>query len=385
MPRTAPRIPSYRLHKPTGQGVVTLNGKDHYLGKHGTPQSRAEYDRLIAEWLAHGRAVAPAGAGGLTVNELILAYWRFAEGHYLRDGRPTREMDNIRDAMRPVRQLYGPIAAADFRPSALKAVVQVMADSGLCRNTINFRVGKIRRMFRWGTEAELVPPGVYQALQAVAGLRKGRDGVRETAPVRPVAVEHVEAVLPHVSAPVGAMIQLQLLTGMRPGEVVQMRVGEIDRTGPMWIYRPTRHKTVDQERERTVALGPRAQEVLGSFLKTEPDAHLFSPAVAVEARNERRRRPGKGPASKPRRKPKRPPGDHYSRCAYREAVRRACDKAGVPRFHPNQLRHTCATMVRARYGLEAAQAVLGHAKADVTQVYAERDQARALIVMAEIG
>jgi site-specific recombinase XerC len=50
-------------------------------------------------------------------------------------------------------------------------------------------------------------------------------------------------------------------------------------------------------------------------------------------------------------------------------------------WHPNQLRHTVATEVRARFGLVAAQAVLGHAKADVTQVYAERDLTRAAEVM----
>ena len=67
------------------------------------------------------------------------------------------------------------------------------------------------------------------------------------------------------------------------------------------------------------------------------------------------------------------------------AVQRACRKAGVPAWSPGQLRHTAATLIRARYGLEAAQTVLGHAKADVTQVYAERDLARARAVMAEIG
>jgi site-specific recombinase XerC len=42
-------------------------------------------------------------------------------------------------------------------------------------------------------------------------------------------------------------------------------------------------------------------------------------------------------------------------------------------------------MIRSRFGLEAAQTVLGHAKADTTQIYAERDLARAHAVMAEIG
>ena len=33
------RTPSYRLHRPTGRAVVTLNGRDLYLGRHGTTGS----------------------------------------------------------------------------------------------------------------------------------------------------------------------------------------------------------------------------------------------------------------------------------------------------------------------------------------------------------
>ena len=57
----------------------------------------------------------------------------------------------------------------------------------------------------------------------------------------------------------------------------------------------------------------------------------------------------------------------------------------MPTWSPGQIRHTAGTQIRAQFGLEAAQAVLGHAKADVTQVYAERDLAKARASMAEIG
>src|SRR5947209_441581 len=104
------KLPSYRLHKPTGQAVVTLDGRDYYLGKHGTPGSEAEYDRLIAEWLANGRTVGLSPSGepaDLTVGELILAYLRHADGDYVKDGEPTIEPNNIRLALRPLRRLYG--------------------------------------------------------------------------------------------------------------------------------------------------------------------------------------------------------------------------------------------------------------------------------------
>ena len=93
------RTPSYRRHKPTGQAVVTIDGRDFYLGKHGSLASRAEYDRLIAEWLANGRRLSSASDGGgqadLTVSELLLAFLQFADGYYRKGGQPTGEADNI--------------------------------------------------------------------------------------------------------------------------------------------------------------------------------------------------------------------------------------------------------------------------------------------------
>jgi len=56
-------VPSHRRHKPTGQAVVTLSGKDYYLGRWNTKASRAEYDRLIGEWLVGGRCL-PTEDGG---------------------------------------------------------------------------------------------------------------------------------------------------------------------------------------------------------------------------------------------------------------------------------------------------------------------------------
>jgi integrase len=267
-----------------------------------------------------------------------------------------------------------------------------MIQAGRCRPVVNKDVNRIKRMFRWGVEHELVPVTVYQALQTVAGLRKGRSDAREPEPVGPVHEEHIKAVLPFVTAPVAAMVQLQRLTGARPGEVTAMRPGDITREAVgVWVYCPHEHKTEHFGATRLVVIGPRAQEVLRPWLDRAPEAYCFSPAEAVAARNARSRANRKSPmtpsqaARKPKPNPKRAARARYDKDSYRWAIRKACQKAGVPVWHPNQLRHTAATEVRARFGLDAAQAVLGHAKADVTQVYAERDLAKARAVMSEIG
>src|SRR3954454_15629711 len=211
MPSKPRKVPSYRLHKPTGQAVVRLDGRDFYLGKHGTEASHEAYRRTIAEGLTRGTTrcdtqAVPAGSPTLTIGELILAFWTsHGEKYYRRaDGSPTGGLDNFRDALRPLNRLYGPSLARDFGPLALKAVRQAMIEAGLCRNVIIQRVGKIVRLFKWGVSVELVPVGVHDALRTVSGLRKGRSEARETEPVGTVPEEFVEAIRLHVSRQVWA-------------------------------------------------------------------------------------------------------------------------------------------------------------------------------------
>jgi integrase len=190
----------------------------------------------------------PARRPNLSVNELILDFWTgYAERHYRHpDGTPTGELDNYRDSIRTLRRLYGTTLASDFSPLALKAVRQAMIDAGLARTTINQRVGRIVRLFKWAVENELVPPGVHQALKAVRGLQKGRSGARETKPVKPVPEPDVEAIRPFVARQVWTMVQLQRMSGMRPGEVCRMRTCDLDTSGTVWVYRPAGHKTAHQ-------------------------------------------------------------------------------------------------------------------------------------------
>src|SRR5262249_58280637 len=104
-------------------------------------------------------------------------------------------------------------------------------------------VGWMGGVFGWAASEELVAAAVYQALKAVSGLPKGRSEAREPEPVRPVPDAQVDAVRPHVARQVWAMIELQRLAGMRPGEVVLGRGGDGDRGGDVWVYTPHSHTT----------------------------------------------------------------------------------------------------------------------------------------------
>lgn len=192
--------------------------------------------------------VQQQGRPPLSVNEMLLHYWQFAEGHYRSGDQPTKELTCMKHAIRPLKERYGLTPAAGFGPKSLKAVRQLMIDADICRRQINSRINRIRRVFKWAASEELIPPSVIEGLRTVAGLRKGRTNARESKPVKPVAREHVESVLRYVSPQVAAMIQLQMLTGMRACEVTIMRPGDIDRTGIVTLDWPGANVTLLRKR-----------------------------------------------------------------------------------------------------------------------------------------
>lgn len=438
MPKLNGKVPSYRLHKVSGQGIVTLNGKDHYCGPYAEPESRAEYDRLIAVWLAGGRQMEgdQADRAPITINELIVRFWTHAESYYrLPDGTLSREVEMYRLAVRPLVHLFGETSCSEFGPLRLKTVRNHMVGLNWCRNHINHQISRLKSIFRWGTEEELVPGSVYHALLSLKGLRRGRGEAIESEPVRPVPEEYVCAVKDHVSKQVWALIQLQLFTGARPGELVGLRPIDIDTTGEVWAAKLDEHKTAHHGHERVVYFGPQAKKVLLQFIENRPThAYLFSAAEAKADRRAKRTKRRKTPLSCGNRlgtnqkvDPRRMAGECYDVAAYRRAIARGCDLAFPPpqeiarikveakkgyrwekpaewkarlgpegwsklqqwlddhRWHPHQLRHNAATRVRKERGIDAARALLGHRSLAITDIYAELDQGLAASVVRAIG
>jgi integrase len=438
---TTPNLPPLRRQKEKGRAdraFVVLDGKRIACGRWGTDEAQQRYDRLISEWLASGRRLPVDESEQVTVAVLVDRYWDHVQRYYVKpDGTPTWEQRNIRQAVQPLTRLYADLAVADFGPRQLKAVRQAMLDRGWARTWTNRSIDRIRRAFRWGVGQELVPAGVYDALRAVEGLKAGRSEAREPEPKQPVSDETVEATLPHLTPTLRAMVKVQRLTGMRPGEVCKLTTGMIDVSGEVWIATFGDHKSAHRGKVRQVFIGPQAQDWLKPYLKTEPDKPVFSPAQSERERrehlSEQRRtyqscgnKPGTNRTSKPRKAPRQ----QYDTATYAQAIAYACDAAFPPpdhlqrrrveasgrkakrwetngewstrlkregfadeldqwrkghRWTPGQLRHSYATEVRKNHGLEAAQVLLGHSRADVTQVYAERDVNRALQVARDVG
>ena len=354
------RVPSYRLHRSSGQAVVTLSGRDHYLGPHNTAESKAAYQRLVAEWLAGGRHLRPAAGSVVTVAEVVLAYCAAGEN---RDNRDTRTLP-------VVVRLYGSTNVNEFGPLALEACRTKLIDRGWTRKSVNLAVGRIKTMLRWAVSKELASGDKVMAAMTLPGLRAGRSPAAESQPIQPVPDAHVDAVLPHLSPQLRAVVELMRLTGMRPGEALAISPGRIDRSGPggCWVYRPARHKTQSRGHQRDVLIGPRGQAVLMPWMDRPASMPCFRPCETIRANAGAR-----------------PTGTVYRTTTLGHAIARACKAAGVPHWHPHQLRHAAASRVRAAAGLDAAQVVLGHRHAQTTEIYAEADRARAAEIMARVG
>jgi len=429
MPKLLSRAPKYALHKASGRAVVKIGGKLHYLGPYGSAESKLEYRRVVSAWSAEqaGKTVA-AGSGvpesDTTLAELLAAYLQHAESYYRKDGRPT----SMLFILRSVARLWKPYATAfvrDVKPSHLKTIQATMVKDGQSRSYVNKVTSYSKMIFRWATENDLAPAGVWQSLLAVRGLAKGRTKAREPEPVGPVDDVTVDATAPYLPPVVQDMVAFQRHTGARPGEVCSIRPCDVDRSGDVWLYRPESHKCQHHDRGRVIAIGPRAQEILLPYLLRDATAFCFSPRDSEARRNAVRRDNRKTPmtpsqtARTPRRCPRRPAKDRYTKDSYCRAIARACDLAFPPppplgrlegestrkwrerltevqsaelkawqaahRWSQNQLRHSAGTDVRKRFGLEAAQVVLGHAKANTTEIYAERDLRLAVEIARQVG
>ena len=425
-----------------GQTVVQLRDprsghrRTVYCGAAGSTAARREVARVIAEWEANDRVIAPPQKrkrrkvqrdDDATVAHVVVGFWRSVKGKLTGDeGKLTGYGVSVRTALRELRQHAGDYSASDYGPKLLQETRQRFAASGrFNRTTVNQHIQTIVRAFRWAVAEELVPASVPEALACVAPLKRGDiEGLRDGRKVRPVPDADVDAVLAHLPRQVAALVELQRLTGARAGELVGLRAIDLDTSGEVWLFQPERHKTQRHGHTRTIPFGPQCQRIIEPFLSDRPiDRPLFSPSEAeVERRakaSAKRTTPatyGNRAGASRKASPQWTAGDQYTTASLRRAIERACDGAFPPpnhlaqikvagkkgrrretveewqrrigpkqwaelpawrkahRFTPHRIGHLAATTLRWQFGLETAALILGHSSAVVTdQTYAQRD------------
>lgn len=353
-------LPSYRLHKSSGQAVVTVGGKTHYLGSFGSEESRRRYGELLAaassgvaiDPLARPMKSSPADPGP-SIAVLCVAYLDDAESYYVKDGRQTDEVDCYRSLIRVLRTTHGSTPVAQFGPNHPRAVREAMITADWCRGYINRQINRLRHMVQWAVGRDMVEPDVLERLRAVESLSAGRSEARETRPRGIVPESSITAVKAKIrSRTAKAQIDLQLATAARPGELLQLTTRMLDRSNDVWTVTRASHKTQHFGKARILAFGPKSPAILKPFLR--PDAPN-EPLFAIQ------------------------------RNTYEQIIRGACDRAGVPRFVPHELRHTGGTHYHDELGFEAARAMLGHARPDMTAHYTNHLRDKAASAAAVLG
>jgi len=381
------KLPTYRCHKASGQAITCIFGRTYYLGKFDSPESKKEFARLVAESITNPTFGVEKSSA--SVAEGVLAYLKYANEYY----RAGKEFVGMKDACKPLTELYATLPLSEFGIPQFRACRDWWVKRGVSRGYVNTQAKRLLRIVRWWVAESMVDQALHFGLKCVEPLKRGRCDCPESEPVLPVSQADVDATLKHLPPVLRDMVNLHRLLGCRPGELVAITPAMVNRTKGVWRIEPAQHKTAWRGHSRTIYAGPKAQAILKPYLDNRsPDAPCFSPQEAVEQRlsaaeAERKTPPSCGNVRGSNRKssPKRKPSDRYTTGTYGRAIRYACIAAKIDVWSPNQLRHSAATALRESEGIESASLILGHKSLDVTQVYAEKSERKAIELAKKHG
>lgn len=335
MGRPLNHLPTYISH-PSGIARIYWRGQFRNLpGAYGSIESQAAFHRLSAVIAAIGRFPDEEPAK-TTVAELGERFIAHARQRY----RYSRESINLSYAVDAMTELFGDRPAESFGPPELKAVRYRLLQRGQCRNTVNARAKQITAIFRWAVEERIVPHGVWATLSAVRPIARGQDGATDYDAVRPISDGHYMMTLDKIPSRYRPALEVQRLTGMRSGELLSMCPYQVIMTGRHWFYRPRSHKTMFTTGDKIIGIVKDAAVILTGCMP-ETWAHRWF-AWSVDT--------------------------HY------HAVVRAAIRAGVPPWHPHQLRHGVATRLErlfGEHGREAARLILSHTDTRTTGRYVQ--------------
>ncbi len=365
MPRPRNSIPKYSVDR-NGRAFTKVGGRFISLGRGDDAESRQRYAAVLTAY-TNGSALdgSPVTAGernpDVTLSELFLKYVTEALPRFSR-----AEQHCQTTVIRLAHQFYGETPIGDFGPLKLRTLRNAMiagdpaaisVEGKPCprkpwsRNTVNRQVKRLRAIIRWGVSWEMVSPLVVDALDTVSSLSESETTAAESKPRLAVPDEDIQAVRQQLRAKHRDVLDLLLLTGARPGELLMLTTGMIEQNGEMWRCELTRHKSAHKGKRRVLHFNAAAQLILRRYLQSDPDVMLFK----------------------------------MRRDNFGHTIKRACLRAKVTPFCPHQLRHTVATKLVDEIGTEAAQRLLGHATAAMTEHYSKAAERQAVEAAKRLG
>ena len=373
--------------------VVYINGRKIFLGKWGSVEADTEYRRILAEWVSNPVSPGTKSNGLATIDEPALAFLKWAKEYH-----EYRTYHCFKTAIEAMLELYGGISIRDFGCRKLTTLQSLFISKGYARTQVNRFVCCIKRVFSWGVKEELVPVEIANALKHVDALRKGKTKAKENTPRTAVSDEVVERTLPFLLPTIADMIKIQRLAAMRPEEVCQMRVGDINTSGEVWMYCVPRHKLTWKEETKVVPLGLEEQEILKSRMEGKgKDDYVFSPREALQERWERdkaKRKTKITPSQLKRHEdvvanPKRKTKECYTAMSYWKSIKQSVAAANkkleepIPHWVPYQLRHAAISEVSSELGRDAARAYAGQKTIAITGIYDHSDIQTAIRIAKE--
>ena len=405
MARPKAKAPARQYHI-SGQSVVRISGRDIYLGKHDSPESIARYAVLVGIYQANGlnlpedfdaatldeRAAvllgqaAPGavashqGEQAFLVRHVTAAYRLHIETKY---ANSAAELHRLKQVCDQLDKRDGDVLADDYGPLRLQAQRQRSIDEGKARVYVNRLTNVVIRIWKFAVSQELVDESSWRRLRAVEALRAGQTEAPEKEPIGPVDIAVVRATAKELTPVLKALIRIQVATGMRPSDLCRMKPRDIDRSGDVWVYRPAKHKNANKGKIKAVPLIGDAREAIIDYLARPADSYCFSPAESMawyRAKQRVNRKTKVQPSQESRAKanPRKQPGECFTPTSYRQSIQRAAKRAKTEHWFPYQIRHLAGTVIRDALGVEAAQAVLGHSHAAMTEHYAKQSLQKAI-------
>ncbi len=346
------KIPKMGCHRQTGQARVIYQGKHYYLGKFGSDEAAENYKKFVGK-VINGNEFKKA-IPSYTVAIAMVQYLEHCNGYY-----GTKEAGNVKTALKLLAQKFGKVELVNLGPSAVHDFIQSMASSG---KYTRYRCNKVlaiwKRFYRWLSLKELIGHEKLAAMNTIPGIKMGRTAAIESTPVKAPPMADFEAMVAAAPPHVADLCRLQLLMGCRPGELLSLKPGLMDRSKPVWVYTPEKHKNSHRGHQRKILIGPQAQGILAKYLFRKDDEWCWPAKVE---------------------------GIHYQVHSFEQELKRVCKRAGIPKILPNQIRHLAATLIHERYGWESARQILGHRTVGTTQFYVEELLSGAAKVAEQMG